>query len=139
MYSLSDKWEDRDDDSSMEKVDVLEDKKSIDPLGVLNRDDMMGFLTRSLTQKERFIIAIAFALRLRLYAKGDPVIRMGGLCDEMFIVYKGLVALLGKLVEPDSWRVGHNLSRQMMMTTLRARCPTWTTRRTATRTRSAPS
>ncbi|MEM1449723.1 MAG: FliA/WhiG family RNA polymerase sigma factor [Planctomycetota bacterium] len=56
MYSLSDKWEDRDDDSSMEKVDVLEDKKSIDPLGVLNRDDMMGFLTRSLTQKERFII-----------------------------------------------------------------------------------
>ncbi|QDV09241.1 RNA polymerase sigma-D factor [Planctomycetes bacterium Poly30] len=56
MYSLSDKWEDRDDDSSMEKVDVLEDKKSIDPLGVLNRDDMMGFLTRSLTHKERFII-----------------------------------------------------------------------------------
>lgn len=56
MYSLSDKWEDRDDDSSMEKVDVLEDKKSIDPLGVLNREDMMGFLTRSLTQKEQFII-----------------------------------------------------------------------------------
>ncbi len=56
MYSLSDKWEDRDVDSSMEKVDVLEDKKSIDPLGVLNRDDMMGFLTRSLTHKERFII-----------------------------------------------------------------------------------
>lgn len=56
MYSLSDKWEDRDDDSSMEKVDVLEDKKSIDPLGVLNRDDMMGFLTRSLTHKEQFII-----------------------------------------------------------------------------------
>ena len=40
----------------MEKVDVLEDKKSIDPLGALNRDDMMGFLTRSLTHKERFII-----------------------------------------------------------------------------------
>lgn len=56
MYSLSDKWEDRDDDSSMEKVDVLEDKKSIDPLGVLNREDMMGYLTRSLTHKEQFII-----------------------------------------------------------------------------------
>ena len=56
MYSLSDKWEDRDDDSSMEKVDVLEDKKSIDPLGTLNRDDMMGYLTRSLTHKEQFII-----------------------------------------------------------------------------------
>jgi RNA polymerase sigma factor for flagellar operon FliA len=56
MYSLSDKWEDRDDDSSMEKVDVLEDKKATDPIGELNRNDMMLFITRSLTHKERFII-----------------------------------------------------------------------------------
>ena len=56
MYSLSDKWEDRDDDSSMEKVDVLEDKKSTDPIGELNKLDMMNFITRSLTHKERFII-----------------------------------------------------------------------------------
>jgi len=56
MYSLSDKWEDRDDDSSMEKVDVLEDKKSSDPIGELNKIDMMNYITRSLTHKERFII-----------------------------------------------------------------------------------
>ena len=56
MYSLSDKWEDRDDDGSMEKVDVLEDRKSIDPMGDLNRDDLMTFVCRSLTGKERFII-----------------------------------------------------------------------------------
>jgi RNA polymerase sigma factor FliA len=56
MYSLSDKWEDRDDDSSMEKVDVLEDKKSSDPIGELNKRDMMTYITRSLTHKERFII-----------------------------------------------------------------------------------
>lgn len=56
MYSLSDKWEDRDDDSSMEKVDVLEDKKSSDPIGELNKHDMMMYITRSLTHKERFII-----------------------------------------------------------------------------------
>ena len=56
MYSLSDKWEDRDDDSSMEKVDVLEDKKSLDPIGELNKMDMMNYITRSLTHKERFII-----------------------------------------------------------------------------------
>jgi RNA polymerase sigma factor for flagellar operon FliA len=54
MYSLADKWEDRDDDSSMEKIDVLEDKKSLDPVGVLTRDDMMGYLTRSLTHIEKF-------------------------------------------------------------------------------------
>ncbi len=56
MYSLSDKWEDRDEDGSMEKVDVLEDRKSVDPIGELNREDMMSFICRSLTGKERFII-----------------------------------------------------------------------------------
>jgi len=56
MYSLSDKWEDRDDDGSMEKVDVLEDKRASDPIGELNRRDLMTFITRSLTHKERFII-----------------------------------------------------------------------------------
>lgn len=56
MFSLSEKWEDRDDDSSIEKVDVLEDRRAIDPIGELNRRDMLDFITRSLTHKERFII-----------------------------------------------------------------------------------
>jgi RNA polymerase sigma factor FliA len=56
MFSLSDKWEDRDDDNSMEKVDVLEDKRSVDPIGDLHRRDLMQYITRSLTHKERFII-----------------------------------------------------------------------------------
>ena len=56
MYSLSDRWEDRDDDSSLEKVDVLEDKKSIDPTDIINKSDLMTYMTRSLTHKERFII-----------------------------------------------------------------------------------
>jgi RNA polymerase sigma factor for flagellar operon FliA len=56
MYSLSEKWEDHDDESSMEKVDVLEDKRAIDPIGELNRRDLMLYITRSLTHKERFII-----------------------------------------------------------------------------------
>jgi len=56
MFSLSEKWEDRDDDSSMEKVDVLEDRKATDPIGDLNRRDLLNYVTRSLTHKERFII-----------------------------------------------------------------------------------
>ncbi len=56
VFSLSEKWDDRDDDSAVEKVDVLEDKKSIDPIGELHKRDMMLYLTRSLTHKERFII-----------------------------------------------------------------------------------
>jgi RNA polymerase sigma factor for flagellar operon FliA len=56
MFSLSDKWEDQDDSSSMEKVEVLEDERSEDPIGEINRRDVMHFITRSLTHKERFII-----------------------------------------------------------------------------------
>jgi RNA polymerase sigma factor for flagellar operon FliA len=56
IFSLSEKWEDRDDDSSVEKVDVLEDRKATDPIGELHRRDVMNFMTRSLTHKERFII-----------------------------------------------------------------------------------
>jgi RNA polymerase sigma factor for flagellar operon FliA len=54
MFSLSEKWED--DDGSVEKVEILEDKGSIDPVNELNRRDLMGFITRALTHKERFII-----------------------------------------------------------------------------------
>jgi RNA polymerase sigma factor for flagellar operon FliA len=56
MYSLSDKWEDRDDDSSIEKSDTLEDHRSVDPIGDLHRRDLMQYITRSLTHKERLII-----------------------------------------------------------------------------------
>src|SRR6185369_5385571 len=56
MFSLSDKWEDRDDDNAIEKVDVLEDRKATDPIAELHRRDMMHFITRSLTHKERFIM-----------------------------------------------------------------------------------
>ena len=54
MFSLSEKWED--DDGSVEKVEVLEDRTAVDPVGELNRRDLMTYLTRSLTHKERFII-----------------------------------------------------------------------------------
>ena len=54
MFSLSEKWED--DDGSVEKVEVLEDKGAIDPVRELNRRDLMSFITRSLTHKEKFII-----------------------------------------------------------------------------------
>jgi len=54
MFSLSEKWED--DDGSVEKVEVLEDKNAIDPVHELNRTDLMNYVTRALTHKERFII-----------------------------------------------------------------------------------
>ena len=40
----------------MEKVEIVEDKTSVDPIGEINRRDLMIYITRSLTHKERFII-----------------------------------------------------------------------------------
>jgi RNA polymerase sigma factor FliA len=56
MFSLSERWDDRDDDNPMEKVEIVEDKNAIDPIGELNRRDLMLYITKSLTHKERFII-----------------------------------------------------------------------------------
>ncbi len=56
MFSLSEKWEDGDDDGSMEKVEILEDHNAVDPVHELNKRDLMIYITRSLTHKERFII-----------------------------------------------------------------------------------
>jgi RNA polymerase sigma factor for flagellar operon FliA len=56
MFSLSERWDDRDDDSSLEKVEVVEDKNARDPVSELHRRDMMSYITRSLSHKERFIL-----------------------------------------------------------------------------------
>jgi hypothetical protein len=49
-------------------------------------------------EKQDFMMAIAFALEMRLYAKGDRVIKEGELCDQMYIVIKGLCTLLGRVL-----------------------------------------
>ena len=56
MYSLSEKWDDGDDGDSVEKMDILEDQRAVDPVHELNRRDLMDYMTKSLTSKERFII-----------------------------------------------------------------------------------
>ena len=56
MFSLSEKWEDHDEDGSGEKLEILEDQSAVDPLHELNRQDVLKFMTRALTHKERFII-----------------------------------------------------------------------------------
>jgi len=56
IFSLSERWDDRDDDNAMEKVEVVEDRTAPDPISELHRRDLMLYITRSLTHKERFII-----------------------------------------------------------------------------------
>lgn len=72
MFSLSEKWEDGDEDGSAEKVEILEDRKAIDPVLELNRRDLMLYITRSLTAKEKFIIE-------RYYQDGHTMREIGEL------------------------------------------------------------
>lgn len=71
MYSLSEKWEDGEDDGSLEKVEVLVDRTAIDPVHELNRRDLMLFLTKSLSDKERFIISMYYEKGLTMREIGE--------------------------------------------------------------------
>jgi RNA polymerase sigma factor for flagellar operon FliA len=56
MTSINERWNEHDDDSSMEKVDIVQDQNAIDPINEMNKRDMLKYITRSLTHKEQFII-----------------------------------------------------------------------------------
>jgi RNA polymerase sigma factor for flagellar operon FliA len=56
ITSINERWNEHDDDSSMEKVDIVQDPNAIDPINEMNKRDMLKYITRSLTHKEQFII-----------------------------------------------------------------------------------
>ena len=74
VYSLSEKWEDGDDDGSGEKIDVIEDSQATDPIQELNQNDLLAYMTRSLTPKERFIIE-------QYYRAGHTMREIGEMLD----------------------------------------------------------
>ena len=71
MFSLSDKWDDGEEESSLEKVEVLEDKEAVDPVHELNRRDVMGYITKALSDKERFIIKMYYERSLTMREIGE--------------------------------------------------------------------
>ncbi|MBM4014046.1 MAG: FliA/WhiG family RNA polymerase sigma factor [Planctomycetes bacterium] len=71
IFSLSEKWDDNDDDDSLEKVEMLEDKASLDPIETLNQKDVLRAITRSLTKKEKLIIIMYYYEGLTMREIGD--------------------------------------------------------------------
>jgi len=71
IFSLSEKWDDGDDDRDMEKVDVIEDKKTPDPLHLLHQKDVLDLITRHLTRKERLILVMYYYEGLTMREIGD--------------------------------------------------------------------
>ncbi|MCB9833946.1 MAG: FliA/WhiG family RNA polymerase sigma factor [Planctomycetes bacterium] len=60
VFSLSDKWDDNQDENTLEKADVLADQKSENPIEALNQRDVIEAITRNLSQKEKRIVIMYY-------------------------------------------------------------------------------
>lgn len=71
IFSLSEKWDDGDDDKEMEKVEILADRKCIDPLDTIQQRDVLDMITRNLTKKERLIVIMYYYEGLTMREIGE--------------------------------------------------------------------
>ena len=71
IFSLSEKWDDGDDDKEMEKVEILADRKCVDPLDTIQQRDALDTITRNLTKKERLIILMYYYEGLTMREIGE--------------------------------------------------------------------
>lgn len=71
IFSLSEKWDDGEDDKEMEKVEILADKKCADPVQAIQQKDVLELITCNLTKKERLIIIMYYYEGLTMREIGD--------------------------------------------------------------------
>lgn len=71
IFSLSEKWDDGDDDKEMEKVEILADKKCTDPIDTVQQRDALEMITGNLTKKERLIILMYYYEGLTMREIGE--------------------------------------------------------------------
>jgi len=71
IFSLSEKWDDEDDDKEMEKVEILADRKSVDPVDTIQQRDALDAITNSLTKKERLIVLMYYYEGLTMREIGE--------------------------------------------------------------------
>lgn len=71
IFSLSEKWDDGDDDKDIEKVEILADRKSINPVDTIQQRDALDMITSSLTKKERLIILMYYYEGLTMREIGE--------------------------------------------------------------------
>jgi RNA polymerase sigma factor for flagellar operon FliA len=71
IFSLSEKWDDGYDDKEMEKIEILADDKSVNPVDTIQQSDALEMITSSLTKKERLIILMYYYEGLTMREIGD--------------------------------------------------------------------
>ncbi len=96
MNSINERWNEHDDDSSMEKIDIVEDRSSVDPIKEMNKRDMLKYITRSLTHKEQFIIEQYYQIGHTMREIGEMLaLTESRVCQIHSNVMSRLKALLG--------------------------------------------
>jgi len=99
ITSINERWNEHDDDSSMEKIDVVEDASSVDPIKEMNKRDMLKYITRSLTHKEQFIIE-------QYYQIGHPMREIGEMLalteSRVCQIHSNVMSRLKSLLGPKS-------------------------------------
>jgi RNA polymerase sigma factor for flagellar operon FliA len=71
IFSLSEKWDDGDEEKEMEKIEILADRKSVDPVDTIQQHDALEMITGSLTKKERLIILMYYYEGLTMRVIGE--------------------------------------------------------------------
>jgi RNA polymerase sigma factor for flagellar operon FliA len=71
IFSLSEKWDDGDDDKEMEKVEILADARSVDPVETVQQNDALEAITSCLTKKERLIVLMYYYEGLTMREIGE--------------------------------------------------------------------
>lgn len=71
IFSLSEKWNDSDDDQDLEKVDILADRNSTSPVEMIQQSDALEMITGSLTKKERLIVLMYYYEGLTMREIGE--------------------------------------------------------------------
>lgn len=71
IFSLSEKWDERDDEDSVRKIEVIEDKNGVDPSESLGQKDILHAITRTLSRKEKLIVIMYYYEGLTMREIGD--------------------------------------------------------------------
>lgn len=71
IFSLSEKWDDNDDDDSLSKIEILEDSNGVDPAENMSQKDVLNAITRSLSKKEKLIVIMYYYEGLTMREIGD--------------------------------------------------------------------
>lgn len=101
MVSLSGKWTGQDGDGE-QMAHTLRNEKAIEPTEVLNEADVMSFITRSLTDRERFII-------LQYYKAGQTMREIGEILQltesRVCQIHSNVMVRLRSTIDPEQARI----------------------------------